>query len=186
MLWPVLDVETRQALDTITVRAAEGTAWDVYRLKAEHAERSGRPARARAYDDSARQAVEAQVRLRPDDPRLRSSLGLAYAALGRATDAVREGQQAVTLAGSTRYDEDRAMLKFTLAMIYVRIGERGAAIDQLAAGLPTSSPSVSSYWLRLDPIWDPLRGIARFRQLLDAMPDATVRAPGRATVHDKK
>ena len=186
VLWPALDVETRQALDTITVRAAEGTAWDVYRLKAEHAERSRQPARARAYDDSARRAVEAQVLLRPDDPKLRSSLGLAYAALGRPTDAVREGQQAVALAGMTRYDDDRAMINFTLAMIYVRIGERGAAIDQLAAGLPTSSPSVSVYWLRLDPIWDPLRGIVRFRHLLDAMPEATVHAPGRATVHDGK
>ena len=48
--------------------------------------------------------------------------------------------------------------------IQARVGRRDAAIAQLEAGLPTS-PSVSRWWLRLDPWWDGVRDDPRFARL---------------------
>ncbi|TFG97202.1 MAG: tetratricopeptide repeat protein, partial [Calditrichales bacterium] len=47
--------------------------------------------------DSARTLLEEAVRLHPEDPRYHSSLGIAYAGLGRKEAAVREGKRAVEL-----------------------------------------------------------------------------------------
>ena len=47
-----------------------------------------------AYDawDAARSVLESEARRRPEDPRIPSALGLAYAGLGRRVDALREGR----------------------------------------------------------------------------------------------
>jgi Flp pilus assembly protein TadD len=57
----------------------------------------GQPERARASYDSARILLEEEVKERPDDHRIRSSLGIVYAALGRKEDAIREGKLGVEL-----------------------------------------------------------------------------------------
>jgi serine/threonine-protein kinase len=170
VLWPALDRETRQALDTLSVAAAQSGAWRVYRLKADHFELGGRAALARVHDDSARASAAAALRERPADPELHEALGLAYAGLGRAADALREGERAVALdrAGA---DADRPRWRrFALARIAARVGARDVALAQLADGLPVSSPSVSAHWFRLDPVWAPLRDDPRLRQLLAAPP----------------
>jgi serine/threonine-protein kinase len=165
VLWPVLDADSRRALDTLSAAAARGPAWRVYRLKAEHFERSARPARARAYFDSARVALEAALRDRPDDADLHGALGVAYAGLGRRADAMRAGRRGLALAAGGEDADRRERLAFTLAEIAARVGDRDEALARLAAGLPSSAPRVSPYWLRLDPVWAPLRGDPRFERL---------------------
>ncbi len=58
---------------------------------------AGAADRARSAFDSARVVPEAEMRERPDDPRLHMSLGLAYAGLGRRDGAVRHGVRATEL-----------------------------------------------------------------------------------------
>ncbi|HUP50271.1 MAG TPA: protein kinase [Thermoanaerobaculia bacterium] len=107
----------------------------------------------------------------PEDARIHSALGLAYAGLGRKEDAIREGELAVqmyplskdALLGTRRLQD--------LAQIYAAVGEKEKAIGVLEKLL--SIPSlISTTILKVDPAWDPLRGHPRFEALLREEPDA--------------
>jgi hypothetical protein len=91
---------------------------------------------------------------------------VAHAILGQGADALREGRRAVAL--DTADVSGRRWTSFTLALVAARVGDRGTALDELEAGLPASAPSVSTYWLRLDPWWGALRDDPRFVRLLRA------------------
>ena len=93
-------------------------------------------------------------------------LGIAYAGLGRAEEATREGQQAVDLLPPSRDALVGPYGIVYLAWIYVMVGEHDAAIEQLEYLL--SVPSImSAKVLQLDPIWNPLRDHPRFQALLE-------------------
>lgn len=119
----------------------------------------------RAYYDSARVVLERELQARPDDSRLHSSLGIAYAGLGRKRDAIREGELAVSLLPVSR----EAMRGFyrveDLARIYTMVGERDRAIEQLEYLLSIPG-DLSAAILRIDAAWEPLRGHPRFRRLV--------------------
>jgi len=122
---------------------------------------------AKKYYEDARSILESKIQESPEDARFHSSLGMAYAGLGRKEDAIREGKLAVellpvskeALCGPYRVDD--------LARIYVMVGEFDAAIDQLEFLLSIPS-SLSIPLLRLDPAWNPLRDHPRFKKLLEA------------------
>ena len=57
----------------------------------------GRPRRPRAYGDSARIALEEQLRGAPDDAQLHVLYGVALAYTGRKAEAIHEGERGVTL-----------------------------------------------------------------------------------------
>ncbi len=57
----------------------------------------GDSAEARAYADSARIALEAQLRAAPNDAQRHAILGLALAYLGRPSQGIREGERGVAL-----------------------------------------------------------------------------------------
>jgi TolB-like protein/Tfp pilus assembly protein PilF/predicted Ser/Thr protein kinase len=126
----------------------------------------GDTSRARKCYDSARVILEGELKDKPDDHRIRSSLGLVYAALGRKGEAIQSGKLAVELC-----PEKRDALIFrgkleTLAAIYITVGEYDLAMDQVEYLL--SVPSLlSASRLRLAPKCDPLRNLPRFRQILE-------------------
>jgi tetratricopeptide (TPR) repeat protein len=121
---------------------------------------------AEAYFDSARAYLEPKAIRRPADPYLHAQLGLAYAGLGLADDAVREGRRAVELLPLSEDTYAGAALVDNLAHIYVMVGEYDAAVDQLEILLSVDSP-VSVPWLMADPTWDPLRDRPGFMNLLE-------------------
>ena len=104
-----------------------------------------------SYYESARSILETKVEEDSNDVRFHSSLGIAYAGLGRKEEAIREGK--------------RSSIK-NLAHIYVMVEEFDAAIDQLTFLLSIPS-EVSIPLLRLDPAWDPLHKHPRFKKLLE-------------------
>ena len=119
----------------------------------------------RAYYDSARALVERKILEQPDDARFHSALGIAYAGLGRKADAIREGKRAVELLPISREAWRGTYRVRDLARIYVMVGEHSAAIDELVTLL--SRPSdISAAWLRIDPVWAPLRENSRFQKLI--------------------
>jgi TolB-like protein/Flp pilus assembly protein TadD len=123
------------------------------------------PKAARAAFDSARTLLEAELAKYPDDPRYHSSLGIAYAALGRKNEALREGHRATELLPL----EKDAVYGFShlhdLAVIYAMAGEKAAALGQIEHML--SIPSfISPVWLRINPQWASLWNDARFKALL--------------------
>ena len=97
----------------------------------------------------------------------RALLGLALAGLGRSANAIREGERAVELMPVSAGASEHALLIANLARIYVLLGERDKAIDQLEAVFSRPGP-LSANWLKADPFWDPLRGSLRFQRLAAA------------------
>ncbi len=57
---------------------------------------------AKKYYDDARSTLESKIEETPEDARFHSSLGIAYAGLGRKEDAIREGKLAVELFPVTK------------------------------------------------------------------------------------
>ena len=109
--------------------------------------------------------VEATTNI-PDRPGLHSSLGLAYAFLGRSEDAIREGELAVALLPVEKDAVYGPHCVEYLAQIYSLVGEHEAAIDQIEYLLSIPS-NLTLANLRAHPYWDPLRDHPRFQALLE-------------------
>jgi serine/threonine protein kinase/tetratricopeptide (TPR) repeat protein len=116
--------------------------------------------------DSAREILEREILVRPDDPRFQSHLGLAYAGLGDREKAIAHGQKALELLPASRDAFDALFLVVDYAEILVIFGDYDAAIDQLEY-LMSIPGFVSPPYLHLDPIWKPLRDNPRFQKLLE-------------------
>ncbi|MBI4161789.1 MAG: tetratricopeptide repeat protein [Acidobacteria bacterium] len=126
----------------------------------------GRADLAREHYDSARALLEQEIREHPDDSRLHSALGIAYAGLGLREEAIRAGRRGVELLPIEREAWRGAYRVEELARIQAMVGEHDAAIENL--DLLLSRPSqLSVARLRLDPAWDPLRDHPRFKKLLE-------------------
>jgi TolB-like protein/Tfp pilus assembly protein PilF len=124
---------------------------------------------AEKYYSEARSVLKSKIREWPEDERLHSSLGIAYAGLGpkHKRDAIREGKLAAELLPVSK-DAWRGLYRVeALAKIYVMVGEFDEAIDQLEYLLSIPS-ELSIPLLRLDPAWDPLRDHPRFKKLVEA------------------
>ena len=122
---------------------------------------------AKKYYDEARSFLESKIQERPEDARFHSSLGIAYAGLGRKEDALREGKLGVKLLPVSKEAMRGLSRVEDLARIYVMVGEYDEAIDQLEYLL--SIPSrLTIPLLRLDPAWDPLRNHPRFKKLIES------------------
>ena len=123
-----------------------------------------RDVEAASYD-SAQGVVSRKLREQPDDPRLHSALGIAYAGLGRTREAIQEGEKAVELLPVSKEAYRGYYRAVDLARIYAMVGERDAAVAQLERLL--SIPGhLTGEWLRIDPTWDPLRDHPRFQRLV--------------------
>ena len=123
-----------------------------------------------AYYDSARIVLEALAEELPESHHRASALGIAYAGLGRTQEAIREGKRALDLMPLSKDAWVGSALALDLAEIYVMVGEREAAIDQLDFVLSIAG-YVSVAWLKADPLWDPLRDNPRFQELLEKYGD---------------
>ena len=122
--------------------------------------------RARASCDEARVFLEHVAREQPEDHRIRSALGLAYALLGSKEEAIREGERAVAILPVSKDAVDGPVFVEWLAKTYAWTGESDDAIDRIQFLLSIPS-SLSVGMLRLDPQWDPIRDHPRFRKLVE-------------------
>ena len=125
----------------------------------------GQADQARTHFTAARALLEENVREHPYDARLHSSLGIAYAGLGRKDDAIREGKKGVELLPLSKDAMIAPFRMEALAEVYAMVGEHDAAIEILAQLV--SIPSTFSVPLiRLDPSWGGLRDNPLFQKLI--------------------
>jgi hypothetical protein len=61
------------------------------------------------------------------------------------------------------------MLVQYLAVIYAWTGEKDRAIEQLAEAAKLPGGVISYGYLRLNPLWDPLRGDPRFEAIVASL-----------------
>jgi len=129
----------------------------------------GDAAAAQAAFPAARGEQEAEIRVRPDDASLLSGLGVIDAALGRKEEALREGRRALEVVPVADKSLELPSLVANLAWIYAWIGERDLAIEQLEIALG-KIPATPTYGeLRLNPIWDSLRGDPHFEKVVNSL-----------------
>ncbi|MEW6412621.1 MAG: protein kinase [Candidatus Zixiibacteriota bacterium] len=119
----------------------------------------------RIYADSARAVYEQRLTTQPLDAGFESSLGLALAYLGDKDAAMRHSQKAIELLPTSKEAFDAPFLVLNLAEVLVIFEQFDAAVEQLHFLL--SIPGfVSAPYLRLDPLWEPLRHRPDFQKLL--------------------
>jgi TolB-like protein/tetratricopeptide (TPR) repeat protein len=120
---------------------------------------------ARPYFEKSRVFMEPVVQKNTEGPRLRVSLALAYAGLGRKAEAMQQAR----LAKEERPPEVDPVggppIVASVARVYVMVGDKQAALHELAPLLKMPF-GLSRSRARFDPCWDPLRGIPEFEDLL--------------------
>jgi tetratricopeptide (TPR) repeat protein len=129
-------------------------------------------ARGRGREEEARQAfaaakkmVMAEAEGSPNDAIILIMRGLIDAMLGRAEDAIAEGERAVQLLPVSTDALDGPLIATNLAAIYAQLGQTERALEELErlVRLPGGPPPGT---LRVEPQWDLLRTESRFQKLL--------------------
>ncbi len=124
---------------------------------------------ARDAFTNARKELEQTLRHQPDYAQALCALGVVDAALGNKEDAIREGERAVELMPVSKSAVEGSMLMQYLAVIYAWTGEEDRAIERLAEAVKLPASHLSYGHLRLNPVWDPLRGDPRFEAIVASL-----------------
>ena len=128
----------------------------------------GDKAKAVAAFTAARALLESRLKTRPDDPRTLAVLAQVDGNLGNKELALQEAQKAVALMPVSKDAYDGPLVLQGLAQVHTWAGDHDYAFDELQTLL--GMPGYISYgYLKTDPAWQPLRGHARFQQLLASM-----------------
>jgi TolB-like protein/Flp pilus assembly protein TadD/predicted Ser/Thr protein kinase len=120
--------------------------------------------RALTSYQSALALMEEMVQARPEDGRAYSTLGLAYAGLGRKDDAIRAGRKGLELNPHDALVFQ--VLEWHLVQTLLLLGEHDAALDHIEHLLSIPS-AISVQFLKITPEIDPLRDHPRFKRILD-------------------
>jgi hypothetical protein len=123
---------------------------------------------ARASFTRARTQQEEEIRGHPDNVTLLSDLGVIDAGLGRKEEALSEGQRAIERASSVKDADTELYVELGSAIICAWTGERELALGQLE-GLSKAPGYLTYGYLRLSPMWDPLRGDPRFEKIVASL-----------------
>jgi TolB-like protein/Flp pilus assembly protein TadD len=124
------------------------------------------PDKAHEYYDSARVGIESRIRKNPEDPRLYSAIGIAYAGLGQKEEAIVAGKKAVELMPVDKEAYRGAARAEDLARIYVMVGEYDKALELIEQLLKIPS-RLSVPMLLLDNAWKPLWGLPEFKKIIN-------------------
>ncbi|MFX0198151.1 MAG: protein kinase [Candidatus Hodarchaeota archaeon] len=170
-MYDVFDRKYQQALDRLSLRRGGYVSQFYFIPKAlpyaQIYRSMGNNKKAKEHFEQAKDILESKIAEDPQDARVHSSLGIAYAGLGRKVDAIREGELAVKLLPVSKEAWRGIFPLLYLAEIYVMVGEYDKAIDKLKELL--SKPGIISRpLLRLEPKWDSLREHPRFINLLES------------------
>jgi serine/threonine-protein kinase len=164
-------------LDSLSYDVAEGEYFNFYKRLAYAMvyQALNNQSLMKIHAEEARIALEEALREHPEDSRIHTSLGLAYAYLGHKEEAIREGRRAVNLYPLSRDAYGAPHYVNSLAMIYTVVGEYEEAINQLEYLMSIASGDIVSIpVLRLDPMWDPLRQHPRVESNLAIFPNSRI------------
>jgi TolB-like protein len=124
---------------------------------------------AREALQNARKELGEKIQSQPDYAAALCALGVIDAVLGNKEEAIREGERALELSPVSQNAIEGATLVRYLAVIYAWTGEKDRAIERLTETTHLPGSHVSYGYLRLHPLWDPLRGDSRFETLVDSL-----------------
>jgi serine/threonine-protein kinase len=120
---------------------------------------------ANTYLDSARLVYEGFTQIAPQNIDNYSYLGLVYAGLGMKEKAIQAARKAVVLKPISKNANTAPTRHKWLAYVYSMVGEYDKALDEIE--LLLSIPYYFTTWdLKLNPFWDPMRDHPRFQELI--------------------
>jgi serine/threonine protein kinase/tetratricopeptide (TPR) repeat protein len=134
---------------------------------------NGDTAGANVTAAQARNTLDLLCKNQPDNALLVAGLSLANAVLGEKELALKEAERAITLSPSIKDQVRGPAFEEILALVETMVGENSRAISTLTRLLQTPYASwlyggpVTASFLRLDPLWDPLRGDPAFQKLCE-------------------
>ena len=117
----------------------------------------------------ARNELEQTLRNQPGYAQGLCALGVVDAVLGNNENAIREGERAVELIPVSKSAIEGSVLTQYLAIIYAWTGDKTCAIERLAEAAKLPGSHVTFGYLRLHPLWDPLRGDPRFEAIVASL-----------------
>jgi len=135
---------------------------------------AGDMAGAKVTAEQARDTLWQVYKDLPEDPFIATELSQAYAAMGEKDPAQKLAERAIMLLSRAKDAVHEGALEENLAFIQMMFGENNRAISTLTHLLQTPYNSwrynpapITPAFLRLDPIWDPLRGDPAFQKLCE-------------------
>ena len=146
--------------------------WEPLLLLGLAQQRAGNVAAARAaYQELARKCQRELEKTALDSPpatNLHAGLGYAYAGLGDAASAIREGQKAMTIDPTSSDPFEGPAQEESMAEIYSMLGDADHAIPILKRLIKIPSfTQITPTLLRMNTIWDPIRNDPRFQELVN-------------------
>jgi eukaryotic-like serine/threonine-protein kinase len=165
LYWVLDDTQQRLALSLPPAEFGDRAPWGTV-LTQLYALRGDR-VRSRIYADSARLTYEAVLRQSPQDAQSHAEYGLVLAYLGRKADAIREAEQARTLAPIAQDGYSGPYYQHLAVRTYLQVGEPDKALDLLEPLLKIPY-MLSPGWLKIDPNFNSLRTNPRFQALIAA------------------
>jgi serine/threonine-protein kinase len=128
---------------------------------------AGQTEAAKSAGEEALPLLEASLRERPDDTSVMTGLSWVYLAIGRNVDALRLARQAADTISIEKDAFSGPRFQIGLAQIEARAGAPGEAVKRLRHLLSIPAGIVASIaFLKIDPVWDPIRNRPDFQQLL--------------------
>jgi tetratricopeptide (TPR) repeat protein len=129
---------------------------------------------AKVTGEEARNTLEQLYRDQPDDAFIALNLSQAYAAMRQKDLALKAAKRAIMLLPRTKDAVSGPGFEENLAFVQTVCGENNRAISTLAQLLETPYNTsiygltpITPAFLRLDPIWDPLRADPAFQKLCE-------------------
>jgi tetratricopeptide (TPR) repeat protein len=128
---------------------------------------------AKVTGEGACDIFEPLFRDQPDDYHAVLQLSQAYAVTGQKVSALKAAEHGIMLMPSAKDARDGPVQEENLAFIQMVFGENSRAISILTQLLqtPYGVPPITPAFLRLDPIWDPLRADPAFQKLCQEKPE---------------
>ena len=128
----------------------------------------GDTAKGRAYGDSARIVAEAQLANFPEDAQVHELRGRSLALMGpsRAADAIEEAERSLKMRETALDASTGPYVRYQVARILVQAGANERALDIIEPLLTANYADLTPAWLRLEPVFTPLKPNPRFQRLI--------------------
>jgi len=167
----VLDRDYQRALDVMDASETEvftgqngQTPRDAYRGIALRS--LGREAEAMEAFESAKATMEAMLPELDHDWRVHAGLGWVNALLGNRDEAIRVSERAIEILPPEKDALAGPPNVANLAEVYAILGDAEPAVEQIEYLLSIPG-GMNRGWLRVGPVWDPIRDHPAFQALLE-------------------
>ena len=129
-------------------------------------QRMGEPEKMRPELEAALAMLKRMATENPIDPRVQMNMGLTYAMLGDAEQALMRGRQAMALYPLGKNAVNAQRIHIQMGLIYLQLGQADRCIELLHT-LKDKPLGMEVGELKSDTAWDPVRDHAAFKAIVE-------------------